>query len=960
MGNTHSSQGHTSPDGDLVKESVPIFVPNQVLSSEDLNQLANHLRTQDQLTRTALLGVGILNGLQVSSLYFPATATEVAQAGVTVSSGAFVTVDGFYIPLGDLALTHYQLFSDASLFPTQPVLELFDTPNSDRLALHQNPDGTARNQTDFEDVLEDKLLVLHVELELRSRTALLSYDVVGKDEHILLRFFLIPRPSEVDLEAESYVVLKQRRMLHTFLTSDAPQLKRCGYVADDPPSVNLSKLRTYLDLQQNYDQICIDAIVNIEDSLRQVGALAATFPHISQAITALDPSLEPNSLFTGVSERLRQQLNEITSQPVSMVQPISLQYFYDYLRIIIAADQELADCITVIADYLPEVSRQRFLMLGSMLEVNRPETSPSLLATYRSDFVPVLKEPLIASQFVQVGYLFLRLVRLCEVGSFTLGLSSEGGIKLTPSADRTAPLSQQAIPYYVNYEKLHRYWSYNADYRGKSQALFTYHRSHPHSFLYQSTTGCFYRIEGHLGKTSHEVLSQIQADRDRYGLSFNIILLKLKIEELPETLPSLPHIENKHLFHYFAQIYPGMEPLGGVSKGGSFILVYVEAPADEPAQAVDAIVADFTLPYMIDADTLRLQAPRSFTITIPAAQQTEFRNNDDEEYEIMLIPDGGVAEGKGIVERSGKFYFQPSQLQSELEPQMKLDLTGRWGNHVKILAVTIFAPPLARFWLGNQVSGPDRQGNDIYIDLDPASQPLPLRPKILTGEFRAYQTSDEEKAVLTKLIDQNTQTFIPQNASGIGEVTIEYSLDANLWGEQTNSIIVRINAQETTEPSLNETDTNNDPVVQVIPFTRSNGLNPLDTPSDLPAPDPDTDITNISDPLTMDSAATAHGSTILSLTDNSSTSVTLGTPTSSSIQGASLVSNFLLSDRATEEDKSASFKQNVGTGEDDTLISTEVDINHEVKNNVTNMAELHVPKVGFWRGLLQMMTKPLW
>ena len=47
-----------------VNISYPFFEANQVLSNEHLNQLFNYLDEQERLTRTNLIGIGIVCGLE--------------------------------------------------------------------------------------------------------------------------------------------------------------------------------------------------------------------------------------------------------------------------------------------------------------------------------------------------------------------------------------------------------------------------------------------------------------------------------------------------------------------------------------------------------------------------------------------------------------------------------------------------------------------------------------------------------------------------------------------------------------------------------------------------------------------------------------------------------------------------------------------------------------------------------
>src|SRR6478735_7981537 len=65
----------------------PEFVPDQVLTSDHLNELFEYLDEQERMTRANLLGVGIVCGLEVKT----------AGNTVTITKGVGVTSAGYLI-----------------------------------------------------------------------------------------------------------------------------------------------------------------------------------------------------------------------------------------------------------------------------------------------------------------------------------------------------------------------------------------------------------------------------------------------------------------------------------------------------------------------------------------------------------------------------------------------------------------------------------------------------------------------------------------------------------------------------------------------------------------------------------------------------------------------------------------------------------------------------------------------
>jgi hypothetical protein len=179
----------------------PIFMPNQVLKNNDLNSLVEYLDSQSRLTRTHLIGMGIVAGMEVSSSY------DNESAKISVSPGCGITSEGYVISFPVLiTITHYQndvrvassLFTDIEdvVFTTfsgqDRVVELFPESGDKRISLHQNPDGTQRDKNAFQNFLADQVLVVVCETQdVQSDFCLLEYDELSK-----YRNFRSPCPSD--------------------------------------------------------------------------------------------------------------------------------------------------------------------------------------------------------------------------------------------------------------------------------------------------------------------------------------------------------------------------------------------------------------------------------------------------------------------------------------------------------------------------------------------------------------------------------------------------------------------------------------------------------------------------------------------------------------------------------------------------------------------------------------------
>ena len=81
----------------------PDFVPNQILTNTQLNQLRVFLDEQNRLTRYKLIGTGIACGL---------VAHLENDFSISVSEGLGITTQGYLIELIASKYTHYRTYTD--------------------------------------------------------------------------------------------------------------------------------------------------------------------------------------------------------------------------------------------------------------------------------------------------------------------------------------------------------------------------------------------------------------------------------------------------------------------------------------------------------------------------------------------------------------------------------------------------------------------------------------------------------------------------------------------------------------------------------------------------------------------------------------------------------------------------------------------------------------------------------
>ncbi|PAX56952.1 hypothetical protein CK510_09945 [Brunnivagina elsteri CCALA 953] len=526
--------------------------------------------------------MGIIAGMEVSSSY------DDTSAKICISPGCGITSEGYVISFPSIInLTHYQndttvasqlfaLSEDASsATPSQyQVIELFQEKADKAVSLYQNSGENQRNPQTVADFISDRVLVVVCETQdTQSDFCLLEYDELSKYRNFRWRFFLIPRVPQAEnplrisaetLLTKTYQILEQpwkgfppevifaarNHFLQEFdqeakkFQDFAPQVQRFGYV-EAKNSVDLTEIKDYQSFRDNYYQICKNAIAVIGKSFPKLFWLFSPFLTTFQRNLLEDFKQLQENLEKRLEDfkQLRKNEATVSSEKVEPPEPIyALQYFYDYLSQLVAAYNELAEtAFDLMDDYPPETRRfPKFLMLGLVPSKSPVATEPNqeytLTSPYRSHFTqpPIYNSNQVRAQ--QVRYLYERLLKLSAKESFSLLPFYDTPVKITPSQDRSAPLSKQAIPYYLDYFNLYKYWNYDAYRKGRSDRHPAYFRPQQESaanslvfndLIYRLDASNFYRIEGHIGKANDDAFKRIQDYKQRYSLAFDVITLKL-------------------------------------------------------------------------------------------------------------------------------------------------------------------------------------------------------------------------------------------------------------------------------------------------------------------------------------------------------------------------------------------------------------------------------------------------
>lgn len=519
-----------------VELTYPVFEANQVLSNEHLNQLFAYLDEQERLTRTNLIGIGIVCGLE-PRVNGSGNAIRISKGCGTTSEGYLIVWEDpgeleWYRPYTVPERIAYREFEDRSTLPVRPfpLWELMTDRNDDETAVRLSNDFlTGNNRPTGEE--DEKILLLFLECEATSNRNCTpnSCDDKGSTVTATVRPLLARRRDIDRLQArvralgpatEAYFSLAD-----TFGTRlGLPELRLPRF---DVESTALSSSATVFNaFQRTMQKAWIDRLADA------LSAAYAAFRPLLRDYTS-DPfaTLRANWAFMHDGGIVSQKLY------------IWYQYFYDHLATVLQAYDEFRERgLSVLGLCCPD-SRlfPRHLLLANV--GTRPPGND-----YRHTFVPSPLFAQLQGAMVELQQLFRRLVELVRglelppqvaVFGFSNTLvalrraTAVTEIRITPSA-LALPLSYKAIPYHYVPDPLFRTWSYRLSRQGKDALNLGYRAGswntnddfvrrplrydlEPHNFL---------RIEGHIGQDYRTVLSELLAQKNRYRLPIEIVALK--------------------------------------------------------------------------------------------------------------------------------------------------------------------------------------------------------------------------------------------------------------------------------------------------------------------------------------------------------------------------------------------------------------------------------------------------
>ncbi|HEY9115162.1 MAG TPA: hypothetical protein VIN10_10715 [Bacteroidales bacterium] len=521
----------------------PVFEPDQVLTSEHLNQLRRFLAAQDRQSRRWLHGIGIVCGLEVRN---PGNDIIRISKGVGITSSGFLICQEeadceFYRPYTDKVFTEvncemqldgkYDLFLDKD----NKQYDLWELLTAKEEADTDDPQIKPLNKAGNFLKMDEMYVLLYLEIEDLNMMACFGDDCdeKGIQRNFTVRKLMVRKDDLLEIikeanKLDSKVSEKElNEEINAKYALEEVSIKRLGY--DFSAKAITLSLKDYYDfdtLSKNYGSIIKQGILDVGKAL-----------HL--AYEAYDDILKENfsdNPFKGFDAENPKE-NPLYSMLAKGIQKnrYSIQYVYDFLVDLIHAYYEFRKfAFELVSVCCPDKNLfPRHLMLGkAIVEKN---TAPTIFRHY---FIP---SPISNQQkglLDQVKLYFRRMVEMIK--DFDLSALEMPDIRITPSPLYAFPLGKRAIPFYykINDENgLNTVWNFENASKFRSRMELSYHADvyntnsdeefvqKPALWYYNQYN--FLRVEGHVGKKYESAIRNILSLQERLNLPVKVIGLKL-------------------------------------------------------------------------------------------------------------------------------------------------------------------------------------------------------------------------------------------------------------------------------------------------------------------------------------------------------------------------------------------------------------------------------------------------
>lgn len=519
--------------------SYPNFVADQLLTAKNLNDLFQYLDKQQRGTRTNLIGIGIVCGLELI--------IDTNKPSISITKGCGITSEGYLVRWDDAKFENYIPYDAAKELVYSPFYgdgkQRFDI---DELKSNASGEGIKKLSTAY---LKDKVVLLFVELiDLEAKNCD-PESCDDKGENITLTI----RPLIVDKKAAAY--------LNGGLTGGSSfSTTWAGLPEIKMPRHHLPAA----DINDAGDVFAGFQKVLSSSFIKQLQA------QLSQAYSRIFPLVQdiyPSNPFGSVTK----DYAFINDGSLTSQQLLYMQYYYDLFSDIIYAYEELRiSGMELLSLCCPDENAfPRHLLLGAA-----SNTTANIKSDFRQYFIPSPAVCCHGTKVTKLRALLKRLVLLLakfevqNARSFSssfvdlknvAGIRKSGNnvpIRITPSKYGDIPLSKKSIPFYYDaatgVDKLFEYWNFELSRAGAATQNLSYSSTAwadkssvvVNALDYDLEPYNFLRIEGHVGHSYVEALASINKIRDTKRLPFDTVALSADIITLREQMATIANSKN--------------------------------------------------------------------------------------------------------------------------------------------------------------------------------------------------------------------------------------------------------------------------------------------------------------------------------------------------------------------------------------------------------------------------------
>jgi len=505
----------------------PKFVADQVLTSDNLNDLFGYLDEQGRMTRTNLSGIGIVCGLKVK--------TAADGSSITITKGVGVTSSGYLVSVPEITYT-------------KRTSAIFNAVKSE----YYNRFVNIASKTQKFDLWE-----LKQEAEAEGNTAL-TKTFLTSGEKVVLMFVELLEENNKNCDPNSCddkginVTVNFRPLL---IEKANVKALMTGAGAPASPWLTLPDMTMRrFDVTANPLFECL----NFFDAYRKI--LNTEF--LNQVQTSLTKSYEvlqpllASEFSTNPFSSLANDFKFLNDGSITSEQLIAIQYYYDLFSDLILAYNEFREKgMEFIGMCCPDDLFPRHLLLDLAI----PDTTLDA-SSYRHYFIP---SPILSDQektASQLKILFKKLVLLVQKFAVPppaiqgANKKVDANIRITPSVLANVPFSTKSIPYYYSIsnasDELLKNWSPLKFAQGKSKRNLSYHAKKYNTtdediyepLLYDLEPYNFLRIEGHIGKSYQHAVKNITDIRNKNRLPFEIVALNADVSSITAFIKELGKI----------------------------------------------------------------------------------------------------------------------------------------------------------------------------------------------------------------------------------------------------------------------------------------------------------------------------------------------------------------------------------------------------------------------------------